>query len=64
MIFIHSLPYIYDVPIFLQVHLKSPSPETSVMFTRLDSERNAKIMKKAVMDDKLNAEKYKVGLTN
>ncbi|KAK3739366.1 hypothetical protein RRG08_043921 [Elysia crispata] len=41
------------------VHVKSPSPETSVMFTRLDSERNAKIMKKAVMDDKLNAEKYK-----
>ncbi|GFR68389.1 centrosome-associated protein CEP250-like isoform X1 [Elysia marginata] len=41
------------------VHHKSPSPETSVMFTRLDSERNAKIMKKAVMDEKLNAEKYK-----
>ncbi|RUS70177.1 hypothetical protein EGW08_022061, partial [Elysia chlorotica] len=41
------------------VHVKSPSPETSVMFTRLDSERNAKIMKKAVMDEKLDTEKYK-----
>merc|ERR1719422_3014613 len=38
---------------------KTPSPETSVMFTRLDSERNAKILKKAVMEEKLNAEKYK-----
>ncbi|CAL1539571.1 unnamed protein product, partial [Lymnaea stagnalis] len=40
------------------VHHKSPSPEASVMFTRLDSERNSKIMKKAVMDDKLDPEKY------
>ncbi|XP_059162688.1 uncharacterized protein LOC131946064 isoform X2 [Physella acuta] len=41
------------------VYHKSPSPEASVMFTRLDSERNAKIMKKAVMTDKLDPEKYK-----
>ncbi|BFZ26103.1 hypothetical protein BsWGS_29142 [Bradybaena similaris] len=41
------------------VQEQSPSPETSVLFTRLDSERNAKIMKKAVMEDKLDPEKYK-----
>ena len=29
------------------------------MFTRLDSERNAKIMKKAVMEEKLDSDKYK-----
>ncbi|KAL3884703.1 hypothetical protein ACJMK2_024815 [Sinanodonta woodiana] len=33
--------------------------ESGVMFTRLDSDRNAKIMKKAVMDQKLNPDKYK-----
>uniref|UniRef100_A0A2C9L7J5 Uncharacterized protein n=1 Tax=Biomphalaria glabrata TaxID=6526 RepID=A0A2C9L7J5_BIOGL len=38
---------------------KSPSPESSVLFTRLDSERNAKIMRKAVIEDKLNPERYK-----
>jgi hypothetical protein len=32
------------------------------MFTRLDSERNAKIMKKAVNERKLDANRYKVGL--
>ena len=30
------------------------------MFTRLDLERNAKIMKKAVMDQRLDADRYKV----
>ncbi|KAJ8311754.1 hypothetical protein KUTeg_011109 [Tegillarca granosa] len=34
-------------------------PESAVMFTRLDSERNSKIMKRAVNDDKLDPEKYK-----
>ncbi|KAK3609983.1 hypothetical protein CHS0354_011824 [Potamilus streckersoni] len=33
--------------------------ESGVMFTRLDSDRNAKIMKKAVMDQKLDPDKYK-----
>ena len=35
-------------------------PESAIMFTRLDSERNAKIMKKAVYEEKLNANRYKV----
>ena len=30
------------------------------MFTRLDSERNAKIMKKAVMDERIPPQTYKV----
>jgi hypothetical protein len=30
------------------------------MFTRLDSERNAKIMKRAVNDQKLDPDQYKV----
>ena len=30
------------------------------MFTRLDSERNAKVMKKAVNERRLHSEKYKV----
>ena len=34
--------------------------ESAVMFTRLDSERNAKIMKKAVNDSKLDPGRYKV----
>ncbi|XP_041355858.1 uncharacterized protein LOC121373345 isoform X2 [Gigantopelta aegis] len=38
---------------------KPPSPETSVMFTRLDSDRNAKIMKRAVMDNRLPPHTYK-----
>ncbi|KAL5020532.1 hypothetical protein ScPMuIL_003424 [Solemya velum] len=33
--------------------------DSAVMFTRLDSERNAKIMKKAVVEQKLPAEQYK-----
>ncbi|XP_067653461.1 putative leucine-rich repeat-containing protein DDB_G0290503 [Haliotis asinina] len=46
-------------PVLAQRQQQIPSPETSVMFTRLDSERNAKIMKKAVLDDRLGAERYK-----
>ncbi|XP_055955543.1 myosin-11 isoform X3 [Patella vulgata] len=38
---------------------QAPSPESSIMFTRLDAERNAKIMKKAVNDAKLDQNKYK-----
>ncbi|KAH3740918.1 hypothetical protein DPMN_047635, partial [Dreissena polymorpha] len=33
--------------------------ESAIMFTRLDSERNAKIMKKAVHEDKLDPNRYK-----
>ncbi|CAG5122145.1 unnamed protein product, partial [Candidula unifasciata] len=47
------------LPENIEVQQQSPSPETSVLFTRLDSERNAKIMKKAVMEEKLDPEKYK-----
>ena len=39
------------------VEQKTPSPDQSLMFTRLDLERNAKIMKKAVMDQRLDAKK-------
>ncbi|XP_048251263.1 myosin-9-like isoform X5 [Haliotis rufescens] len=46
-------------PVLQQRLQQIPSPETSVMFTRLDSERNAKIMKKAVLDDRLGPERYK-----
>ena len=42
------------------VEQKTPSPDQSLMFTRLDLERNAKIMKKAVMDQRLDADRYKV----
>ncbi|KAL8591259.1 hypothetical protein ACOMHN_017583 [Nucella lapillus] len=42
---------------------KTPSPDQSLMFTRLDLERNAKIMKKAVLDQKLDAGKYKEAVT-
>ena len=35
-------------------------PDVPIMFTRLDSERNGKIMKRAVNGDKLDREKYKV----
>ena len=38
--------------------------ESAVMFTRLDSERNAKIMKKAVNDSKLDPGSYKVSSVN
>ena len=38
--------------------------ESAVMFTRLDSERNAKIMKKAVNDSKLDPGRYKVSINN
>ncbi|ESO89706.1 hypothetical protein LOTGIDRAFT_234110 [Lottia gigantea] len=38
---------------------QAPSPDTSIMFTRLDAERNAKIMKKAVNDEKLDQNIYK-----
>ncbi|WAR30176.1 hypothetical protein MAR_003744 [Mya arenaria] len=34
-------------------------PESAIMFTRLDSERNAKIMKRAVNEEKLDPNKYK-----
>ncbi|XP_025084142.1 myosin-10-like isoform X4 [Pomacea canaliculata] len=37
----------------------APSPDMSLMFTRLDLERNAKIMKKAVLDQRLSSVKYK-----
>ncbi|KAK7096390.1 hypothetical protein V1264_005690 [Littorina saxatilis] len=40
-------------------HVKAPSPDQSLMFTRLDLERNAKIMKKAVLDQRLDADTYK-----
>ncbi|XP_063437065.1 myosin heavy chain, striated muscle-like isoform X14 [Mytilus trossulus] len=33
--------------------------ESAIMFTRLDSERNAKIMKRAVNDEKLDPDQYK-----
>ncbi|XP_060075166.1 uncharacterized protein LOC132554861 [Ylistrum balloti] len=36
--------------------------DSAIMFTRLDSERNAKIMKRAVNDQKMNTEKYKDAL--
>ncbi|XP_061170471.1 myosin-10-like isoform X3 [Saccostrea echinata] len=38
-------------------------PESAIMFTRLDSERNAKIMKRAVNDEKLDVNKYKDAVT-
>ncbi|XP_033725875.1 myosin-6-like isoform X4 [Pecten maximus] len=36
--------------------------DSAIMFTRLDSERNSKIMKRAVNDQKMNADKYKDAL--
>ncbi|XP_021373672.1 uncharacterized protein LOC110463415 isoform X3 [Mizuhopecten yessoensis] len=36
--------------------------DSAVMFTRLDSERNCKIMKRAVNDQKMEADKYKDAL--
>lgn len=33
------------------------------MFTRLDSDRNSKIMKRAVNDEKLDVDRYKVTLS-
>ena len=35
-------------------------PESAIMFTRLDSQRNAKVMKRAVNEQKLEYDKYKV----
>lgn len=43
--------------------VKTPSPDQSLMFTRLDLERNAKIMKKAVMDQRLDVDRYKEVVT-
>ena len=42
--------------------LLQQNAESAVMFTRLDSERNAKIMKKAVVDEKLDPSSYKVSI--
>ncbi|XP_052692635.1 uncharacterized protein LOC128170920 isoform X4 [Crassostrea angulata] len=39
------------------------TPESAIMFTRLDSERNAKIMKRAVNDERLDTNKYKDAVT-
>ncbi|KAL4216430.1 hypothetical protein ACF0H5_024155 [Mactra antiquata] len=39
--------------------LGNQNPDSAIMFTRLDSERNAKIMKKAVNEKKLDTDKYK-----
>nr|XP_022305371.1 uncharacterized protein LOC111112260 isoform X1 [Crassostrea virginica] len=39
------------------------APESAIMFTRLDSERNAKIMKRAVNDERLDTNKYKDAVT-
>ncbi|XP_069102583.1 myosin-2 heavy chain-like isoform X3 [Argopecten irradians] len=36
--------------------------DSAIMFTRLDSERNAKIMKRAVNDQKMNPDQYKDAL--
>ncbi|XP_076439302.1 uncharacterized protein LOC143278152 isoform X3 [Babylonia areolata] len=41
----------------------TPSPDQSLLFTRLDLERNAKMMKKAVLDQRLDADKYKEVVT-
>jgi hypothetical protein len=48
------------------VETRSPSTTqlqpvgSPIMFTRLDSERNAKVMKKAVMSKKMETKKYQV----
>ena len=38
----------------------TPPPDSPVMFTRLDSERNAKVMKKAVNEKRLSVTSYHV----
>ncbi|XP_048750682.2 myosin heavy chain, striated muscle-like isoform X3 [Ostrea edulis] len=43
--------------------VQQPPPESAIMFTRLDSERNAKIMKRAVNDERLDTNKYKDAVT-
>ena len=37
-------------------------PDSTVLFTRLDSERNAKAMKKAMVEKKLDPDVYNVGI--
>ena len=41
--------------------LQGERVQTPIMFTRLDSERNAKVMKRAVNEERLPVEKYQVG---
>ena len=46
---------------FISLHmLQGDRVETPIMFTRLDSERNAKVMKRAVNEERLPVEKYQV----
>ena len=40
--------------------INTPPPDSPVMFTRLDSDRNAKVMKKAVNEKRLSVSKYQV----
>ena len=41
--------YIFQIP-----------ADTPIMFTRLDSERNAKVMKRALSEERLDQNKYEV----